>query len=717
MPDQPVGDTAAQPRVDRHVAIPMRDGVRLSAALHWPPGAPERNPSTALGASGAASPLPPGDGRPSAVGAGEGHRVGGAQWHGPKYPVVIEYHPYRKDDRSAPRASDHDYFARHGYVSVRLDVRGSGSSEGVNTDEYMPIETQDGYDAIEWLAAQPWCNGKAGMFGSSYGGFTCFQVATLQPPHLAAIAPMYVTDDRYTDDCHYKGGAFKAYYDTGTYATMMIALNALPPDPEACPDPEAMEQAWRERFERNEPYMLHWLTHQTDGPYWRPGSLRGQYGKVQAATFIIGGWQDGYPNPPGRAYAALSCPKKLLIGPWNHSRPDVAVPGPRVHYLREIRRWFDLWLKGEDDGISKEPPVTFYVQSYDRPDPARKDTTGEWRSEREWPPRGVRARRLHLKNGAAAQTGSLATRPAGGGTTASLEVDPAAGLQGGLWSGGLPFGLPGDQRADEALSLAYTSSPLSGPLTVCGHAVVRLRASSSAPVAVFVVKLADVAQDGTSALVTRGVLNGTRRNGMSHPEPMTPGEQYDLKIELDATAWRFEAGHRMRLAISGSDFPNSWPTPLPATITVRDAHSLLELPLLGGDGLPPAQFEAPPARPATGATQEPHVWQVTNDVLAQTVTLTLHRGGRSATPTGGWSQSSDDLTLSLNRRDPADVRAVGTHRAILDDPRAGTIEAVARQEIQSDAAAFHWRVDLDVTRDGNPWGKRSWQRSFPRQML
>ncbi|MBI4219319.1 MAG: CocE/NonD family hydrolase, partial [Chloroflexi bacterium] len=474
--------------LQKHMFIPMRDGTRLAACVHWPARAPS---------------------------------------NGRHYPAIFEYHPYRKDDRSAPRAADHEYFARHGFVSIRLDVRGTGSSEGVNTDEYMPVETRDGYDTVEWLASQPWSNGSVGMFGSSYGGFTCFQVASLQPPHLKAVAPIYATDDRYTDDCHYKGGAFKAYYDVGTYGTMMIALNALPPDPDAYFDWEAR---WRDRLEKNEPYMEKWLANQIDGPYWRPGSLRGQYRKVKAATFVIGGWQDGYPNPLFRTYSQLSCPKKLLVGPWNHSRPSVAIPGPRIDYLREIRRWFDLWLKGKDDGILSEPPVTYYVQSYDDPEPARTTTTGNWRSENAWPVKGA-ARRAFWLGGDRHGTGELLAAQGPGGS-ATLEYDPTVGIAGGLWSGGLPFGLPGDQRQDEARSLVFTSPPLRAPLTVAGYPRAQVFVSSSAPVVAFVVKVSDVAPDGRSALVTRGYLNGTRRDGMHRPAPMNPGSVNEHEIEL-----------------------------------------------------------------------------------------------------------------------------------------------------------------------------------------
>ena len=174
-------------RVERNVLIPVRDGTKLAADLV----------------------------RPDADG---------------KFPAVIEYMPYRKGDVSYAREAEHRYFAARGFVGVRIDVRGTGGSEGVNTDEYMPVEQTDGYDAVEWCAAQPWCNGKVGMFGSSYGGFTAVQVAMHQPPSLKAIVPLYATDDRYTDDCHYApGGNMRMYYDVGAYGGSMVAMNALPP--------------------------------------------------------------------------------------------------------------------------------------------------------------------------------------------------------------------------------------------------------------------------------------------------------------------------------------------------------------------------------------------------------------------------------------------------------------------------------------------------------
>src|SRR5580704_979485 len=224
-------------RVESGIRIPVRDGTRLSARVV----------------------------RPDAQG---------------RFPAVIVYHPYRKDDFAFDQVAIHHYLAERGLAGVQLDVRGTGSSEGFCTDEYLPVEQQDGYDAVEWLAAQAWCNGSVGMWGSSYSGFTALQVAMNRPPHLKAIFPMDATDDRYSDDCHYtQGGSLRMYYDVGFYGGFMVALNALPPlETEAG---ERWAEQWRERLERSRPFHLQWLRHQVDSEYWRGASLRPNYDRIR----------------------------------------------------------------------------------------------------------------------------------------------------------------------------------------------------------------------------------------------------------------------------------------------------------------------------------------------------------------------------------------------------------------------------------------------------
>ena len=267
------------------------------------------------------------------------------------FPAIIEYIPYRKDDVTRGIDDAHRYFAERGFVGVRLDVRGTGGSEGVNTDEYMPVEQLDGFDAVEWLAKQPWCNGTCRHVRDvATAGSPAIQVAMHRPPHLKAIVPMYATDDRYTDDCHYTpGGNMRMYYDVGTYGGCMVAMNALPPATGVLAA-AAGPRLWSTRLEENEPYLLTWMKHQVDGPYWRGASLRPDYDRIECPVFLIAGWRDGYANTMLRMFTQLKAPKKLLVGPWVHMRPNVSIPGPRIDYLREVVRFFARHLRDEDDG-------------------------------------------------------------------------------------------------------------------------------------------------------------------------------------------------------------------------------------------------------------------------------------------------------------------------------------------------------------------------------
>ena len=170
----------------------------------------------------------------------------------------MEYLPYRKDEVDPSAALRHYLeLPRHGYIVARVDIRGTGGSEGHAVDEYVAQEQEDGYDAIEWMAAQPWCDGHVNMIGISYGGFTALQVATLQPPHLTSIIPVDFTDDRYTDDCHYRGGLMRMYYDVGYYGTRMVAWNAMPTDPTFAA--EGAREIWERHVAEDEPYLLAWL--------------------------------------------------------------------------------------------------------------------------------------------------------------------------------------------------------------------------------------------------------------------------------------------------------------------------------------------------------------------------------------------------------------------------------------------------------------------------
>ena len=634
-------------------------------------------------------------------------------WQTTPRPLLLEYIPYRKDD-SAPYSGQHHYFAQNGIIGARLDCRGTGSSRGASGDEYSEREQQDGAEAVEWLARQAFSNGKIGMTGGSYGGFTSVQVAALAPEGLATIIPVYFTDDRYTDDCHYRGGAWRCYYDIGAYGASMIGMNAMPPYPEYSGDDWA--EIWEQHLEENTPYIAEWLTHPTDGPYWRPGSIRGRYEQIKCPVFMIGGWRDGYPNPPLRTFAALEVPKRLLMGPWNHARPNVAIPGPRIDWLREVVRWCDHWLKDEDNGVMDEPAVQIYMQTYDEPLPTRTETSGYWRAEADLEPEGSEKRVYELR---AEGLLALEATPRGEEGYDEYEYRPTVGICGGLWSGGVPFGLPTDQRPDEVHSLTYSTEPLAQDLEICGWPQVELYASSTAPVMVFVVRLCDVAPDGTSALVCSGVLNGTRRVSLDDPQALESGTVYALNIDLDATAWRFRKGHRIRLAVASADFPNLWPTPYRGSNQIYrrpTEWSRLSLPVW-------------PLREATdeiafvpGAAVAPYalgprepVWQLIDDVMGRRKGLKTQT--RDMVQTGAAEVESERLLeIWASEADPADVSAVGKHlRRITRGDGQIRVDAVC--SLRSTETAFHLTIQLAVEVNELPHFQRRWTRTFRRELL
>ncbi len=271
-------------------------------------------------------------------------------------PCLLEALPYRKDDMTSSYAGGYvELRDEHGYAVCRVDVRGTGSSGGDAVDEYPAREQADLAAVIAWLAEQQWCDGNVGMWGTSYSGFNSLQVAAERPPALKAICAIFATDDRWTDDVHWRGGARKLL-DLVDYCHYMTPMNALPPVP-ALWGPGWREE-WQRRVATNEPWLLTWLAENADGPYWRHGSLRPDYDRIVCPVMLVAGWADGYRNNSFRTVAALreaGVPHRLVAGPWAHADPATAAPGPRIDLVQEMVAWWDRWLRGRDNGVDERP--------------------------------------------------------------------------------------------------------------------------------------------------------------------------------------------------------------------------------------------------------------------------------------------------------------------------------------------------------------------------
>jgi putative CocE/NonD family hydrolase len=517
-------------------------------------------------------------------------------------PALLEYLPYRKRDflrgRDGPM---HHYFAGHGYASVRVDIRGTGDSDGLIRDEYTEAEQDDAMAAIAWLAAQPWCSGAVGMFGISWGGFNSLQVAARAPAALKAIITLCAADDRYADDAHYMGGCL--LNENLVWGTAFLMYSALPPDPEIVGD--RWRRMWQDRLDNAALFPARWLSHQRRDAYWQHGSVCEDYARLRCPVYAIGGWTDAYSNAVPRLLERLTVPRKGLIGPWSHAFPHRSVPGPTIGFLQEALRWWDHWLKGIDTGIMDEPVLRVWMEESMIPQPQYERRPGRWVAEETWPSPRIERRTLVLEERRLLVAASA--------TEARLEIrsPPTTGIASGSWCAfGSDGEMPIDQRVDDARSLVFDSEPLAEPVEILGTPALRLAFDSDCPVAQVVVRLNEVFPDGTSARVSYGVLNLTHRNGDEFPEPLAPGARMEAVVRLNDIAHAFAAGHRMRLALSTAYWPILWPAPEPVTLGIYAGRSMLELPVRppGAGDARLRRFAAPeegpaesvgPARPTT----------------------------------------------------------------------------------------------------------------------
>lgn len=480
-------------------------------------------------------------------------------------PVLMEYIPYRKRLRDE---TIHPYLASYGYACVRPDIRGSGDSEGLPQDEYVKQEQDDGVEIIAWLAGQPWCTGKVGMFGNSWGGFSALQVAARRPPELKAIITVCSTDDRYADDGHYRGGLINdcMFFEWGV---RWLGYAGRPPDPAIVGD--RWRDTWMGRLNNLDCYPADWLTHQHRDTFWKHGSVSEDYGAVQCAVYAVGGWNDPYSRTIARMLANLKCPRKGLIGPWGHQYPNNGNPGPAIDWLTEALRWWDHWLKDIDTGIMAEPMYRVWMQQ----EPAMlglRQIPGRWVAENTWPSPRIRPRKLYLtKNGL--------ENNAGAETARVLKPLQTVGITAPRWHArDVDTEVPADQQIDDARSLTFDSEPLEEDFEILGAPVITLDLAVDKPVALLAVRLNEVEPDGRSKRISYDVLNLTHRDSHEFPQPVEPGKRYRIRMPLEDCAHVFKSGRHIRVAVSTSYWPAYWPSPEPVTLTVYAGRSELELP-------------------------------------------------------------------------------------------------------------------------------------------
>ncbi len=486
-------------------------------------------------------------------------------------PAILEYIPYRKRDHKALRDSQiHGYFARHGYAGIRVDLRGSGDSEGILKDEYLQQELDDGLELLKWIAAQPWCSGKVGLFGLSWGGFNGLQLAALQPPELGAVVSVCSSDDRYADDVHYMGGCLLT--DNLSWASTMFGFNSCPPDPAIVG--ERWRDMWLERLEGSGLWLKKWLEHQRRDDYWKHASVCEDYSAIQVPVMAVSGWADGYSNTVFRLLENLEVPRRGLVGPWGHKYPHMGGPGPTIDFLGECLRWWDQWLKGIDSGARDDPMLRAWM--HDTTNPMFSQRPGRWIGEASWPSNSVQPRTFSLTDNKLVEPENPISEA---GVTLTIQSPLSVGLFAGKWcSYSEATDLPWDQREEDGGALVFDTAPLEEDLEILGAVEVELDISADKPVAMVAVRLSDVAPNDRATRVTFGVLNLTHRDSNEHPKELQPGQRYRVSVRLNDVAQQFTAGNRIRVAISSSYWPLAWPAPESARLTLYTEGCQIHLP-------------------------------------------------------------------------------------------------------------------------------------------
>ncbi|GAA5173225.1 CocE/NonD family hydrolase [Modicisalibacter zincidurans] len=636
-------------------------------------------------------------------------------------PAILEYLPYRKRDGTAVRDElTHPWFAGHGYACVRVDMRGNGESDGLMEDEYAPQEQADALEVIGWIVSQPWCDGKLGMMGISWGGFNGLQVAALRPEPLKAIITLCSTDDRYADDIHYKGG--NMLLENLGWAATMLSFSA------AVPDPALVGDRWREMWQQrldNMPLLAEtWLSHQHRDDYWRHGSICESYEDIEAAVYMISGWGDSYINTIPRMMENLSCPRKALLGPWMHKYPHFATPDPAIGFLQEALRWWDYWLKDVDTGIMDEPECTFYLQDGVPPAPKYLERPGQWVRTHGWPSPADEIETVALG------LGDHGLESGGRLSEDRLIASPltAGSLQGEyipLWFGA---DFPPDQRRDDGLSLTFDSAPYAEGLDILGQPAVSVTLTSSDACGQFHVRLCDVAPSGESALISYATLNLNLRDDPGTIVPPVPGEPMDVRVALDLIGYRLPRGHRLRVALSSASFPLVWSPRKRADLTLKAGQPILELPLSRADYIA-MPFEPPesarPCRVDTLRAGQPRR-TISEDVGSGEVTVTVEddMGDIRFTDHGlRVEQRAKEVYISHPTdatRTRADIEWV--YRASRDEAHGGreaqfAVEVTSRYRLHCDEHTFYLSAEQIAHEGEVRVSEKSWTREIPRTAI
>ena len=569
--------------VETNVATPMRDGTILYADVYRPAGP------------------------------------------GP-FPVLLQRTPYDKSAPLSPQQLEPIRAAQNGFAVVIQDSRGRFTSEG----EYYAFRDHfnDGYDSVEWCAAQPWSSGKVGMYGASYIGATQWLAAISRPPHLVTIFPN-VTASNYHEGWAYQGGAFELGFNC-SWTMFQLTLANFDNVSKVKNVPEARRQELIEAVDSMETsfnhlplndlpalkggladYYYDWLAHPSYDDYWKALCVEENYPQITTPAYHVGGWHDIFLGGTIRNYMGMKekagteearRSQRLLIGPWFHSSRGPSLVGNQYMGLAADAmaidldgthlHWFDHWLKGDSNGIMEGAPVRIFVMG-----------ENVWRDEQDWPLARAQSTSYYLHSDGKANSlngdGTLSTQPPGDQPPDVFLYNPANPVptRGGQLCCN-PYFVPGgaaEQKDIEARDdvLVYSTPPLERDVEVTGPVTVTLWAATSARDTDFTAKLVDVCEHGCATNLTDGIIRGRYRESSSNPSLLEPGRDYQYTIDLWATSNVFKKGHRIRIEVSSSNFPRFDRNTNTGNVIAEDATFLPAMQTVLHDSQHPSHITLP----------------------------------------------------------------------------------------------------------------------------
>lgn len=487
-----------------------------------------------------------------------------------KIPAILEYIPYRKNDGTRTRDEPmHGYFAGNGYAVVRVDMRGSGESDGLLKDEYLKQEQNDALEVIEWIAKQKWCDGNIGMMGKSWGGFNSLQVAARKPKNLKAIIVIGFTDDRYNDDIHYKGGCL--LNDNFWWGNIMLAYQSRFVDPKI--DPEGRAK-WLNRLENMPLWPALWLEHTLKDEYWKHGSVSENYDDIEVPVFALDGWADSYTNPVFTLMQGLKVPKKAIIGPWAHVYPHDGTPLPAMGFLQEALKWWDKWLKNIDNDVLDCPMIQAYIENSIKPNSKIEFIDGRFVGIDDIQ-KDIKYDHYYLNPYQLKQEKSNAF--------VKINTPLNHGLLAGEWMGAGVLGeSPYDQRLDDGMAVVFESEILQDNLDILGFPLLNVKFSSDKEKAMLFAQLSEVRDDGFVQRVSYGVLNLALSDNKEKFELLEKDKFIVKQLKLDLCGHRFSKGSKIRLSLANTFWPMFWPMPEISTLTLDLSECKISLPIFNG---------------------------------------------------------------------------------------------------------------------------------------